>query len=190
MKKHLLLVSLITILVFGCNKQKESTSPVANTAESCLNPVTLQAADQLSAERAILKTIHGNITLKFYAQKAPGTVKRIQELISKSFYDGLAFHRVIPGFVAQGGDPSGNGSGGSGVNLKAEFNDLKHLPGVVAMARSNEPDSADSQFYITYGTPSHLDNNYTIFAQVIDCMDVALKIQQGDKIIGLSLLTE
>lgn len=138
--------------------------------------------------KARIKTIHGDVVFDFKEKVAPVTSARIKELVKKGFYNGITFHRVIPGFVAQAGDPTGTGSGGSGQNLKAEFSQLNHKPGIIAMARKgNDINSADSQFYITLGTPSHLDGKYTIFAEVVSGMDVANKIKQGDKIILMTL---
>jgi len=129
-----------------------------------------------------IETDKGNIAFEMFPDVAPKTVARITELIKQGFYNGLTFHRVVPGFVIQGGDPKGNGTGGSGVNLKAEFNKKPHLLGTVAMARANDPDSADSQFYICLGPQPFLDGKYTVFGQVTDkaSLDVIQKIQQGD----------
>jgi cyclophilin family peptidyl-prolyl cis-trans isomerase len=130
----------------------------------------------------IIETDKGNIIFEMFPDAAPKTVARITELIKQGFYNGLTFHRVVPGFVIQGGDPKGNGTGGSGVNLKAEFNKKPHLLGTVAMARANDPDSADSQFYICLGPQPFLDGKYTVFGQVTDkaSLDVIQKIKQGD----------
>ena len=128
-----------------------------------------------------IETAYGTIEAELYSEDAPKTVARITELANKNFYDGLTFHRVIPGFVAQGGDPSGNGTGGSGTKLKAEFNKRNHLEGTLAMARSSDPDSADSQFYICLGAQPHLDNQYTIFGQVVKGLDAVKKLKVGDK---------
>ena len=141
----------------------------------------------LSLTEAILKTKYGNIIIKFYPQKAPSTTMRIMELIKSGFYNGLTFHRVITNFVAQGGDPTASGTGGSGQNIKAEFNDLKHIEGTVAMARSQDPNSADSQFYIALARLPHLDNKYTIFAQVVKGMKLIHQIKKGDKILSFTL---
>lgn len=122
----------------------------------------------------------GIIKYEMYPDSAPKTVARITELIQNKFYDGLTFHRVVPGFVVQGGDPKGTGTGGSGVNLPAEFNDREHVPGTVAMARAQNPNSADSQFYICLGDAPHLDGQYTVFGKVIEGMDVVQKIKVGD----------
>ncbi|HTN43490.1 MAG TPA: peptidylprolyl isomerase [Nitrospiria bacterium] len=129
-----------------------------------------------------IETDKGNILFEMYPDVAPKTVARITELIKQGFYNGLTFHRVEPGFVIQGGDPNGNGTGGSGVKLKAEFNKKPHLLGTVAMARASDPDSADSQFYICLGPQPFLDGKYTVFGQVTDkaSLDVIQKIQRGD----------
>ncbi|OFZ78528.1 MAG: hypothetical protein A2583_05420 [Bdellovibrionales bacterium RIFOXYD1_FULL_53_11] len=134
-----------------------------------------------------MNTTKGFIKFKFYPKDAPNTVKRMIELINQKFYNGLAFHRVVPGFVIQGGDPLGNGTGGSGQRLKAEFNDRRHIEGTVAMARAADPDSADSQFYIALGTQPHLDRSYTVFGQVIDGLDAVRKIQPGDKMTAVHI---
>lgn len=136
---------------------------------------------------AVLTTEYGPITFKFYPEDAPKTVERITALIAEGFYDGLTFHRVIPGFVAQGGDPKGNGTGGTGVKIKAEFNKQKHLNGTLAMARSSDPNSADCQFYICLGAQPHLDNQYTVFGQVTEGLDLINKIKVGDSIISFTL---
>lgn len=129
----------------------------------------------------IIETSHGTIEAELFADVAPKTVARIKELADKGFYNGLTFHRVVPGFVVQGGDPKGNGTGGSGQNLPAEFSSKKHVEGTLAMARAMDPNSADSQFYISLGTHPHLDNNYTVFGHVVKGMDAVKKIQMGDK---------
>ena len=134
---------------------------------------------------ASINTVHGKIVFKFYPKHAPNTVTRIIELIQQGFYDGISFHRVVPNFVAQAGDPTGRGTGGSGKRLKAEFNQLQHIKGTLAMARAESPDSADSQFYISLTTLPHLDGKYTIFGQVSQGLDILEKISQGDKIISM-----
>lgn len=138
--------------------------------------------------KARLKTAKGEIVFQFNEAKAPKTSRRIKTLIKKGFYNGIVFHRVVPGFVIQAGDPTATGQGGSGKKLMAEFNDERHVPGTVAMARKgNDINSADSQFYISLGTHSHLDGKYTIFGKVIKGLDVAKKISQGEKIIKMTL---
>jgi len=140
-------------------------------------------ANGLSKATVTITTNEGVIKYKFYPTDAPVTTKRIIELTKQGFYNGLIFHRVVQGFVIQTGDPQGNGTGGSGQRLKAEFNNRRHNEGTVAMARAADPDSADSQFYISLGTHPHLDRSYTVFGQVIEGMDVARKIKIGDKMI-------
>lgn len=122
----------------------------------------------------------GAIVMELYPDVAPKTVESFVALTNKGFYNGLAFHRVVPGFVVQGGDPKGDGTGGPGYTLKAEFNSRKHLDGSVAMARAQHPDSAGSQFYICLGPQPFLDGKYTVFGQVTDGMDVVRKIKVGD----------
>ena len=141
----------------------------------------------LSKSTIVINTNKGVIKYKFYPKDAPETVNRMAQLIQQGFYNGLIFHRVVPGFVIQGGDPQGTGAGGSGQKLKAEFNDRRHVEGTVAMARAADPNSADSQFYISLGTHPHLDHSYTVYGQVIEGMDVAHKIQVGDKMLGVTL---
>lgn len=149
--------------------------------ETNMNPDLTVDANGLSKATAVIVTDHGAIRIKFYSEDAPKTVSRIVELINQGFYNGLTFHRVVPNFVVQGGDPEGTGTGGSGQNLKAEFNRRKHVEGTVAMARASDPNSADSQFYIALSPQPHLDGNYTVFGQVVEGMDVVRKLQQGDK---------
>jgi peptidyl-prolyl cis-trans isomerase B (cyclophilin B) len=132
----------------------------------------------------------GEIRMEFFPQDAPQTVENFITLAKKGFYDGLTFHRVVPDFVAQGGDPKGNGSGGPGYTIKAEFNKQKHVRGTVAMARSQDPDSAGSQFYICYGATPHLDGNYTVFGKVVSGMEQVDRIKQGDRMSAVAIVEE
>ena len=132
----------------------------------------------------------GTITIEFFPEDAPKTVENFVTLAKKGFYDGLTFHRVVPGFVAQGGDPSGNGTGGPGYQIKAEFNKQKHLRGTVAMARSQHPDSAGSQFYICFAPQPSLDGQYTVFGRVVTGMDLVDKIKIGDKMKSVKITEE
>jgi cyclophilin family peptidyl-prolyl cis-trans isomerase len=163
-----------------------SASPEAMPSSSASPDLTVDDTG-LSRATVTLATTEGVIKFKFYPQDAPETVKRIVQLIQQGFYNGLKWHRVEPNFVIQTGDPLGTGSGGSGQKLKAEFNNRRHVEGTVAMARGGDPDSADSQFYITLGTFPHLDHSYTVFGQVIEGMDVARRIKVGDKVISMSV---
>lgn len=125
------------------------------------------------------------MTAELYPDKAPNTVNNFISLVKKGYYDGLTFHRVIPGFMIQGGDPDGNGMGGPGYVIKGEFssngfaqNDLKHNTGVLSMARTMDPDSAGSQFFIMVAPATHLDGEYAAFGQIIDGMDDAISISR------------
>lgn len=132
----------------------------------------------------------GEIRIEFFPDDAPKTVENFVTLAKKGFYDNLTFHRVVPGFVVQGGDPQGNGTGGPGHTIKAEFNENKHVRGSLAMARSAHPDSAGSQFYITYGAQPHLDGSYTVFGKVVSGMEHVDKIQQGDRMTSVTIAEE
>ncbi len=130
----------------------------------------------------ILETTQGAVTIELWPDAAPGHVARIKELARSGFYDGIVFHRVIDGFMAQTGDPTGTGMGGSGQNLKAEFNDRPHKRGTCSMARAQSPDSADSQFFICFGDASFLDGQYTVWGQVVDGMEHVDKIKRGEPV--------
>ena len=132
---------------------------------------------------AIIKTSFGNIKFNLMSDIAPETVRNFSQLAKSGFYNGTLFHRIIPGFMIQGGDPNTKnsdkstwGQGGPGYNLKAEFNTRSHLRGIVSMARSTDPDSAGSQFFIVTSDSTFLDRQYTVFGEVVDGMEVADKI--------------
>jgi cyclophilin family peptidyl-prolyl cis-trans isomerase len=125
---------------------------------------------------ATIDTSEGKIVLQLFPDKAPQTVNSFVFLAKEGFYNGLIFHRVIKDFMIQGGDPTGTGMSGPGYNLKAEFNDTKHVRGVLSMARAQDPDSAGSQFFIMHGTNAGLDNKYTAFGKVTEGLDVVDKI--------------
>ena len=132
---------------------------------------------------AIIKTSFGNIKFKLVPDIAPETVRNFSQLTKSGFYDGTLFHRIIPGFMIQGGDPNTKnpdkstwGQGGPGYNLKAEFNSRAHLRGIVSMARSTDPDSAGSQFFIVTSDSTFLDRQYTVFGEVVEGMEVVDKI--------------
>ena len=123
----------------------------------------------------------GRVVIQLRPDIAPNHVYRIQQLTSQGFYNGLTFHRVIPGFMAQGGDPQGTGEGGSPLpDLKAEFNDLPHLRGVVSMARAESPDSANSQFFLMLAPTFKLDHKYTAFGRIVEGMNVVEAIAVGE----------
>jgi len=132
------------------------------------------------APQAIIETDRGKLTFDLFPDAAPKTVARFSELVKKGFYNGLTFHRVVPKFLVQGGDPSGDGTGGSGQKIPAEFNEKKHMVGTAGMARTRDPDSADSQFYICLEAQPFLDGKYTVFGQVVEGLEVLAKIQEND----------
>ena len=140
-----------------------------------------------------IETSQGNVVIETLPKIAPNHVKRIKELVKTGFYDGIIFHRVIEGFMAQTGDPDGNGTGGSGQNLKAEFSDYEYKYGTVGMARSMNPDSGDSQFFICFDGCSHLTGQYTVWGQVTSGMEAVYKLAIGepprnpDKMISVRL---
>jgi cyclophilin family peptidyl-prolyl cis-trans isomerase len=144
----------------------------------------------------IMETSHGRVVIEMLPDKAPGHVARIKELAREGFYDGVVFHRVIDGFMAQTGDPTGTGMGGSGRKLKAEFNDVPHERGVVSMARASSPDSGDSQFFICFDDATFLDRQYTAWGRVIEGMEYVDKIKRGepvsnpDKIVSLKVAAD
>ncbi len=123
----------------------------------------------------------GRVVIQLRPDMAPKTVARFKELVRQGFYNGLTFHRVIEGFMAQGGDPKGDGTGGSGQNIPAEFNALHHVRGTLSMARAQDPDSADSQFFICFAPAPFLDGQYTAFGQVVEGMEFVDKIKRGDQ---------
>ena len=132
---------------------------------------------------AVIETNFGNIKIKLLAEIAPETVRNFVTLATSNFYDGTLFHRVIPNFMIQGGDPNTKesdksvwGQGGPGYNLKAEFNSRSHLRGIVSMARASDPDSAGSQFFIVTSDSTFLDKQYTVFAEVVEGLEIADKI--------------
>jgi cyclophilin family peptidyl-prolyl cis-trans isomerase len=168
-----------------------NTTSSASSTEATVPPATTSSAaaeenrpmSQYENKVAEVHTSAGEIDIRFYPDVAPNHVKNFIDLAEKGFYNGSKFHRVIPGFMIQGGDPntiSGSpstwGTGGSGKNISAEFNSVKHVRGIVSMARSNSPDSASSQFFIMVATAPSLDNQYSVFGQVTKGMDVADKI--------------
>jgi peptidylprolyl isomerase len=127
-----------------------------------------------------LDLTYGRVVIELRPDLAPKTVARMEELTRKHFFDGIVFHRVIAGFMAQTGDPTGTGYGGSGQRLPAEFSSAHHVRGTVSMARAQDPDSADSQFFICFAPTPQLDGQYTIWGQVVSGMEFVDKIKRGD----------
>jgi cyclophilin family peptidyl-prolyl cis-trans isomerase len=161
---------------------------------------TISKGDDM-AERDLENTLyidlpHGRVVIELKPDLAPKHVARIKELAREGFYDNTPFHRVIEGFMAQGGDPTGTGTGGSGKKLKAEFIAGKHVRGTCSMARAQSPDSADSQFFICFGDAAFLNGQYTIWGEVVDGMDTIDQIKRGepvkdpDKIVSMKVLAD
>ena len=143
-------------------------------------PVESQSKKGIDMENTLyLELQDGRVVIEMRPDLAPNHVARIKELVREGFYDGIVFHRVIEGFMAQTGDPTGTGSGGSGKNIDAEFSSEKHLRGVVSMARAQNPNSADSQFFIVYKDAPWLDNQYTIWGKVTEGMEHVDAIKKG-----------
>ena len=160
----------------------------------------VNAAEIDKENTLVLQLKDGNVIIQMYPQAAPNHVNRIKQLVRQGFYDGLKFHRVIEGFMAQTGDPLGNGTGGSGTKLRAEFNNIHHQRGTVSMARASDPNSADSQFFICFADAGFLDGQYTVWGQVISGMEYVDKIKRGtgsngevvnpDTIISMKVLAD
>jgi peptidylprolyl isomerase/peptidyl-prolyl cis-trans isomerase B (cyclophilin B) len=146
-----------------------------------------ELAAEAETVRARIATEKGDILFRFYPHDAPQHSAAFMKLARAGFYDGLTFHRVEPGFVIQGGDPSGNGTGGPGYQLDAEFNENKHVTGTVAMARSSNPNSAGSQFYICLGDAPFLNRQYTVFGHVVEGQEVVDAIRVGDVMTSVTI---
>jgi peptidyl-prolyl cis-trans isomerase B (cyclophilin B) len=171
--KHLkCYLPLLTLLLAGCGGQASDTPPAAGKPAADTNEV------------AVIKTTEGDMVIAFWTDAAPKTIANFKKLAKSGFYDGTCFHRVIKGFMIQGGDPLTKdaaaearwGTGDPGYKLDAEFNDHSHVRGVISMARSSNPNSAGSQFFICHGNPTQLDHQYTTFGKLIKGDDVLEKI--------------
>lgn len=161
--KKILAIVLALFLLAGCGKVAKETS---NTKE---------------VKIAVVETNKGTIKFELFTEKAPITTANFIKLANEGFYDGLTFHRYVENFVVQGGDPNGDGTGGSPEKIKLEVTpELKHYKGAVGMARSNDPDSASSQFYFVLENANFLDGNYAVFGNVTEGMDVVMKLREGD----------
>ena len=152
------------------------------------------SANEANGDKILLNTSKGEVIINLMPEIAPVHVARIVELVKSGFYDGIIFHRIIPGFMAQTGDPKGNGTGGSGTNLKAEFSDYKYINGTVGMARTMDPNSADSQFFICFDGCGHLTGQYTVWGQVETGMEIVEALNVGgppanpDKILSAKII--
>ncbi len=183
MRSRLFASSIALLVLLG------ALSSIAQSPAGAQQPTQpSQGAKKVNQSAVITMDKGGEIKIDFFPEDAPKTVENFVTLAKKGFYDGLVFHRVEPGFVVQGGDPKGNGTGGPGYKVKAEFNKQQHVRGAVAMARSQDPDSAGSQFYITLGPAHFLDGKYTVFGIVTSGMDVVDKIRVGDKMKSVKIV--
>ena len=180
-----LVAIIVAVIAISSSKNKEETGSIsgtdANTSYTSAEPFSIQELDSYSEDFAYVQLDvrnFGTIVLELDPSAAPITVANFTDLVGSGFYDGLIFHRIISGFMIQGGDPQGTGMGGSKKNIKGEFssngwdNPIKHTRGVISMARSSDPDSASSQFFIVHKTSPHLDGQYAAFGHVVDGMDV------------------
>ena len=188
---------VIAPLVLGCIAGLSLMAQTAKPVGPSPKPSTPKAqtpAKTTGEPAAVLQTTAGKIVIKFFPDKAPNHVKNFLALCKSGFYNGTKFHRVIPGFMIQGGDPNtktgdpatwglgGNvGKDGQEINVKAEFNDVHHARGIVSMARSSDPNSASSQFFICVADAGNLDHQYSAFGQVVEGMDVVDKIVSGPR---------
>jgi len=185
MKKVMSLYALVLALGLVAAQAQDTTKQPKEASKAGAKPDTKQEKSPVSTnEVAVIKTSEGEMVIEFWPDVAPKTVENFKTLAKKGFYDGTCFHRVIKGFMIQGGDPLTKdpnmearwGTGDPGYKIKAEFNDRHHDRGVISMARSNDPDSAGSQFFICHGNPRFLDRQYTAFGKLMKGDDVLEKI--------------
>ncbi len=181
------------VAITGCNEDKKPSAPVEETKKTA-PPAAIEEKKEMKTttnnDVAIIKTSAGEMVLGFWPDVAPKTVENFISLSKKGFYDGTCFHRIMKGFMIQGGDPNTKdlakegayGTGGPGYAIKAEFNERKHVKGVISMARTSDPDSAGSQFFLCLGDAPFLDRQYTAFGKLIKGEDVLEKI--GDTPVG------
>ena len=189
MRTSTILLAGLALAALVSGPLRADESPTAKPALSPVEGTQTAKMKKSKAPKAVIELEKGGkIVFKFFPDGAPNTVKNFIKLADKGFYNGLAFHRVVPGFVVQGGDPAGNGSGGPGYTIKAEFNKRPFERGVLGMARSSDPDSASSQIYIMLGPAPSLNGKYTAFGQVTKGMDVVDRIRVGDRITSLKVV--
>lgn len=185
----LVLVVLIALVIINKNKEEKKVEEMLNiNYEVEGNEISL---DQYLTENPVVAMYiedYGSVVVELYPNVAENTVNNFISLVKSGFYDNNTFHRLIPGFVLQGGDPTGTGTGGPGYHIKGEFsangvkNDLKHTKGILSMARSQEMDSAGSQFFIMLGEATHLDGQYAAFGKVIDGMETIERIEKLERV--------
>ena len=181
---------LVTLLLASCGGQAPELSPTPEPSPasepktySAPPPMTIDTSKQYTAT---IETEKGNLVLELFASDVPRTVNNFVFLASEKFYDGTTFHRVIPDFMAQGGDPTGTGTGTPGYSFADEFTEYTHVTGALSMANSGS-NTNGCQFFITYAPQPHLDGKHSVFGQLIEGMDVLEKIEQGDTIIRITI---
>lgn len=188
MKKLVILLFVLVITVTACilkqptNVDKQPTNVNVTKGDKMV--------DTTKENTLYLDLDYGRVVIEMLPDVAPNHVKRIKELTRKGFYNGIKFHRVIDGFMAQTGDPTGTGMGGSGQKLKAEFNDTPHSRGAVSMARASDPDSADSQFFICFKDANFLDGNYTVWGKVVEGMEYVDMIKRGEPPVNPDIIVK
>ena len=176
-----MLVMILTLCACGKTQTAQSTQPAAESAKAAVEPFTKVRHAEITVKD------YGTIKLELDEGTAPITVENFIKLAKDGFYDGLTFHRIMDGFMIQGGDPLGNGTGGSKDKIKGEFtsngvnNQISHVKGVISMARANDPNSASSQFFITVADSTFLDGSYAAFGRVTEGQDVADRIAKDAK---------
>jgi peptidyl-prolyl cis-trans isomerase B (cyclophilin B) len=174
---------VLTLFLTGVIKM-----PSSQPAKSLNSPIPM-VIDVNKKYSAVIKTARGDLTLELYPQDAPVTVNSFVSLARKGFYNGLTFHRIIPSFMVQGGDPKGDGSGGPGYTIPDEINQRKHVTGALSMAKTAQPNTGGSQFFICFAPQPHLDGIHTVFGQLTQGMDVLKQLVIGDKMTEV-IITE
>ena len=181
------MVLAVSVLLAGCIGGGDE----AQQEQSATTTVPANNVKMAKEKYVVIETDKGTIKAKLYTEKAPISTKNFMGLAERGFYEGLVFHRVEPGFVIQTGDPEGTGRGGSGQSIPLEIHkDLKHELGAFGMARTNDPNSATSQFYIVTGDASFLDGNYAVFGMTVEGIEVAKQIKVGDKMKKVTIVEE
>ncbi|RMF91256.1 MAG: peptidylprolyl isomerase [Methanobacteriota archaeon] len=179
MKWAILLLALMMVLAgcMGASREPEHAGAAPETSGEIEGGTGVMSSNPI----AVVQTNKGEFRFELYEKEAPITVANFIGLAESGFYDGLTFHRYVPGFVIQGGDPRGDGTGGSGKTIPLEVTpELTHVEGAVGMARSQDPNSASSQFYITLAPAHHLDGSYAVFGRVTEGMEVVRSLRKGD----------
>lgn len=169
---QIILIIILFIIVFGITTMIKMNDECENKIYATL----------------LMQTSKGDVKIQLNLKEVPMTSKNFIKLVEKKFYDNLTFHRYVSNFVIQGGDPSGDGTGGSNETIKLEISNLTHKKGAIAMARTSNPNSASSQFYITLADTPHLDGDYAVFGEVIEGMDNVMKLREKDIIKSIRLI--